>query len=54
MGTPDPDKPDITAYRLTGRRYERVAYASGEELFTASRPFPVSFTPAELVATELA
>jgi Uma2 family endonuclease len=52
--TPDPDKPDITAYRLTGKHYERVAYASGEERFTASRPFPVSFTPAELVATGLA
>jgi Uma2 family endonuclease len=52
--TPDPDKPDITAYQLTGTRYERVAYASGEEVFTASRPFRVSFTPAELVATGLA
>jgi Uma2 family endonuclease len=51
--TPDPDKPDITAYQLTGTHYERVAYASGEEVFTASRPFRVSFTPAELIATGL-
>lgn len=49
--TPDAEKPDIAAYRLAGKHYERVAYALGEERFTATRPFPVSFTPAELVAT---
>jgi Uma2 family endonuclease len=48
--TPDADKPDITAYRLSGKHYERVAYAKGEQKFTATRPFAVSFTPAELVA----
>jgi Uma2 family endonuclease len=47
--TPDPQQPDITAFRLDGKHYERVAYASGEVTFTATRPFPVSFTPAELV-----
>ena len=49
--TPDARKPDITAFRLDGKHYERVAYASGEETFTATRPFPVSFVPAELVST---
>ena len=49
--TPDADKPDITAYQLNGKHYERVAYARGEEKFTATRPFPVSFTPASLVST---
>lgn len=49
--TPDADKPEITAYQLTGKHHERVAYALGDQLFTATRPFPVSFTPAELVAT---
>jgi Uma2 family endonuclease len=48
--TPDAGKPDITAFRLDGKDYERVAYASGEVTFTATRPFPVSFTPAELVS----
>jgi Uma2 family endonuclease len=49
--TPDPDNPEITAYQLRGEHYEQVAYALGDERFTATRPFPVSFTPAELVAT---
>jgi Uma2 family endonuclease len=48
--TPDAQKPDITAFRLDGKHYERLAYASGEVTFTATRPFPVSFTPAELVS----
>jgi Uma2 family endonuclease len=48
--TPDADRPDITAFRLDGKRYERVAFASGEVTFTATRPFPVSFVPAELVS----
>jgi len=48
--TPDADKPDITAYRLADKQYERVAYARGEEKFTATRPFPVTFTPSELVS----
>ena len=47
---PDPQKPDITAFRLDGKHYERVAYASGELTFTATRPLPVSFAPAELVS----
>lgn len=49
--TPDPEKPEITAYRLNAKHYERVAYALGDERFTAVRPFPASFTPAELIAT---
>jgi hypothetical protein len=48
--TPDAQKPDITAFRLDGKHDKRVAYASGEATFTAIRPFPVSFTPAELVS----
>lgn len=49
--TPDAQKPDITAFRLDGKHYEQVAYACGEVTFTATRPFPVSFTPADLVST---
>lgn len=48
--TPDAQKPDITAFRLDGKHYEPVAYACGEVTFTATRPFPVSFAPAELVS----
>lgn len=50
IATPDAQKPDITAFRLDGKHYKRVAYASGEATFTAIRPFPVSFTPAKLVS----
>ena len=50
--TPDAEKPDITAYRLTAGHYEQVAYALGDQRFTGTRPFPVTFTPAELVATQ--
>jgi Uma2 family endonuclease len=49
--TPDVHNPDITAFRLDGKRYERVAYASGEVTFTATQPFAFSLTPAELVST---
>ena len=49
--TPDTQRPDITAFRLDGKHYEQVAYACGEVTFTATRPFPVSFTPADLVGT---
>ena len=49
--TPDADKPDITAYQLAGKDYEQVSYAKGKATFAATRPFPVSFTPEELVAT---
>jgi Uma2 family endonuclease len=49
--TPDADKPDVTAYQLVGTDFELVAYAKGKSTFTATRPFPVSFTPEELIAT---
>lgn len=48
--TPDPEKPEITAYQLAGKHYQQVACVAGDAVFTATRPFPVSFTPAELVA----
>jgi Uma2 family endonuclease len=51
---PDADKPEITAYRLERRHYAQVACVRGADRFTAARPFPVSFTPAELTATGLA
>ena len=48
--TPDPERPDITAFELTDGQYKQVAYAVGDQQFTAVRPFPVSFTPAALVS----
>jgi Uma2 family endonuclease len=49
--TPDEDKPDITVFRLTRKQYEQLDHVAGNQKFTATRPFPVSFTPAELVST---
>jgi Uma2 family endonuclease len=47
---PDPSKPSITAYGLTGRVYAEVGQAAGEQRFAATTPFPVDIVPAELVA----
>lgn len=49
--TPDPKNPDITAFTLTGKHYTQDGYAADDGRFTTSSPFPVSFTPAELVST---
>lgn len=49
--TPDLDKPEITAYQLMGKHYKQSAHAVGDARFSATRPFPVTFTPAELVTT---
>jgi Uma2 family endonuclease len=48
---PDPEKPSITAFALDGKRYRQARFAAGGETFTAARPFPVSFTPLDLVDT---
>jgi len=48
---PDPDKPSITAFALDGKRYRQAGFTAGGETFTAARPFPVSFTPLDLVDT---
>lgn len=50
MVTPDLDRPALTALELTDGRYEETARVSGDQAFHATRPFPVSFTPAQLVA----
>jgi len=46
----DPDGPSLTAWELEDGRYVEVATVAGNETFTAELPFPVAFTPAELVA----
>jgi Uma2 family endonuclease len=48
--TPDPEKPDITAFRLDGKRYVEDDYAAGADTFSPKRPFPVAFSPAALVS----
>jgi Uma2 family endonuclease len=47
---PDPDRPSITAFGLTGGSYAEVGRAAGEERFASTTPFPVEIVPAELVA----
>jgi hypothetical protein len=47
---PDPDRPSITAFRLTGGSYAEVGRAAGKERFAGTTPFPVEIVPAELVA----
>ncbi len=51
----DPDVPAVFVFELAkGRyeqgRYEQVAYAEGPATCTVERPFPLSFSPAALLA----
>jgi len=50
-GLVDParDKPSLTVFGLTGGAYREVACVSGDEAWTAARPFPVQVVPASLV-----
>ena len=47
---PDQGRPELIAFELRGGRYEEAARASGDEPFTARRPFDVEVAPARLVA----
>ena len=47
---PDPDKPELVVFELSGGHYQQVAHVRGEERFAAARPFPVEIVPARLVA----
>ncbi|HUN37787.1 MAG TPA: Uma2 family endonuclease [Trebonia sp.] len=49
--TPDREKPDVTVFQLSGRKYEQADYIVGEATLTTKRPFPVAFTPSALVVT---
>lgn len=46
----DPDGPSLTAWELRDGRYVEVASAMGDDAVTLERPFPVTITPASLVA----
>ncbi|MCI2416337.1 Uma2 family endonuclease [Saccharopolyspora sp. K220] len=48
---PDLDVPTVTAWELVGGSdYQRVARVVDDEIFQPQRPFPVRFSPVELVA----
>lgn len=47
---PDRDKPELIAFELGEQGYREAAHVTGDEAFTAARPFEVTLTPAQLVA----
>jgi Uma2 family endonuclease len=47
---PDRDRPELTAYELSGGSYVEVAAVRGAVAWDAARPFPVRIVPADLVA----
>jgi Uma2 family endonuclease len=47
---PDPAEPSLTAFELTGGRYELAATVTGDDVFSAQRPFAVEVRPSDLVA----
>ncbi|MDO5697631.1 MAG: Uma2 family endonuclease [Dermatophilus congolensis] len=47
----DPDERTITAWQLdSSGRYREVTHAAGDELLTATAPFDISLSPAQLLA----
>ncbi|MGH3708242.1 MAG: Uma2 family endonuclease [Pseudonocardiaceae bacterium] len=47
---PDPDNPSLHALDLVDGRYVEVGCPSGEQIWRAQQPFPVTIAPADLVA----
>ena len=47
----DPDEPSVVALQLEGQSYREVVRAVGHDRFEVTKPFPVSFTAAQLVAS---
>jgi Uma2 family endonuclease len=47
---PDRDKPELIAFELGKQGYEEAAHVTGDQAFTATRPFEVTVVPAQLVA----
>ena len=44
----DAQAPSITVLELINGRYERTAMATGDEVLTITRPFPITVTPSRL------
>jgi len=47
---PVPDKPSLTVFELDSGAYREIAHVAGEESWTATRPFAVRVSPADLVS----
>ena len=47
---PDLDQPSLQAFELADGAYAEVAHVTGDEVFTAQRPFAVEIAPGRLVA----
>jgi Uma2 family endonuclease len=47
---PDPGEPSLTAFELAGGCYELAAKVTGDDVFSAQRPFAVEVRPSDLVA----
>lgn len=47
---PDLDKPELIAFELGEQGYRQAAHVTGDQTFTATRPFGVTVVPAGLVA----
>jgi Uma2 family endonuclease len=46
----DPDEPSLTAWELRGGEYAEVAHVVGDQQFAAETPYPVTVSPATLIA----
>jgi Uma2 family endonuclease len=44
-----PQPPTLTAYDLVNGEYQEVAVVSGDDSFEATRPFPVTVVPNDLL-----
>jgi Uma2 family endonuclease len=47
---PDPDEPKLTAFELADGCYELAAKVTGDDVFSAQRPFAMQVRPSDLVA----
>lgn len=47
---PDLDRPSLKAFELADGAYAEVAHVTGDQVFTAQRPFAVEIIPSRLVA----
>ena len=46
---PNPGKPSLTVFELSGREYTEAGHVTGDQPWDATRPFPVRVVPADLV-----
>jgi hypothetical protein len=45
----DPDVPSLIAWELRNGTYAQVAMTSGDETYSAHKPYPVEFSAADLI-----